>query len=95
MTKTWYLVSYDVRQPKRLRRIAKTLEGYGSRIQYSVFRCRLQLRQLERMQWELSKILEPDDDLLVIGLCDACAGRIRSKGHNQNWNQPQATFQII
>ena len=27
--KSWHLVTYDVRDPKRLRKVAKKLEGYG------------------------------------------------------------------
>ena len=30
--KHWHLISYDVRDPKRLRKVAKMLEGYGTRI---------------------------------------------------------------
>ena len=63
--KNWRLVMYDVRDPKRLRKVAKHLEGYGSRIQYSVFRCRLSERQAERLRWELTTILEEEDDLGV------------------------------
>jgi CRISPR-associated endonuclease Cas2 len=33
----WWLVCYDVRDPERLRRAAKHMEGYGERMQYSVF----------------------------------------------------------
>jgi len=38
------LVSYDVamndeRGPKRLRRVAKTCQNFGQRVQYSVFEC--------------------------------------------------------
>jgi len=95
MAKSWYLVTYDVREPRRLRRAAKTLEGYGTRVQYSVFRCRLQPRELERMQWELTKILDPTDELLILGLCDGCAGRIRTKGQKNLWQQNEPTFQIL
>lgn len=93
--KNWYLVAYDVRDPKRLRRTAKRLEGYGTRVQYSVFRCHLRPRELERMQWELAKILESEDDLLIIGLCRDCAQRIRSKGRNHDWNTEPTTFEIV
>lgn len=37
----WHLIRYDVRNAKRLRQVAKKLEGYGTRIQYSVFRVRV------------------------------------------------------
>ena len=42
----WYLVCYDIRDPKRWRRCFKLLKGYGEGLQYSVFRCRLTKRQL-------------------------------------------------
>lgn len=47
--KHWHLVSYDVRDAKRLRQVAKKLEGYGGRVQYSVFRCRLDRETLEKL----------------------------------------------
>ncbi len=95
MSKTCYLVTYDIRESRRLRRVAKTLEGYGTRIQYSVFRCRLRPRELERMQWELTKILDPSDELLIVGLCDGCASRIRTKGQKNGWKQEEVTFLIV
>ena len=52
--KLWYLIAYDVREPTRLREVAKHIEGYGERLQFSVFRCRLTERELERLRWELT-----------------------------------------
>lgn len=95
MAKNWYLVTYDVREPRRLRRVAKHLEGYGTRIQYSVFRCKLRPREMERLQWELTKILEPEDDLMIIGLCGDCARRIRSRTGKHDWTAKETSFQIV
>jgi CRISPR-associated protein Cas2 len=95
MAKQWYLVTYDVREPRRLRRVAKHLEGYGSRIQYSVFRCRLRPRELERLQWELTRLMEPEDDLLIIGLCGDCARRIRCRDAKEDWTADEPTFEIV
>ena len=93
--KTWYLVSYDIRDPKRLLKVAKHLEGYGSRVQYSIFRCRLNKRAIERLKWELTKIMDPDDDLLVIGLCTKCADRVRRRNTEEQWAETVSTFEII
>lgn len=68
----WYLVSYDVRDPRRLRRVARHLEGYGERLQYSVFRCWLGDTQLQKLRWELTEKLDPEDDMLFIPLCSRC-----------------------
>jgi CRISPR-associated protein Cas2 len=39
--KNWYVICYDITEPKRWRRVYKKLKGYGRRLQYSIFRCRL------------------------------------------------------
>jgi len=91
----WYLISYDVRDEKRLRKVAKHLEGYGTRVQYSIFRCRLNHRSLERLKWELTKIMEKEDDLLVIGLCPNCAGRITRRNYEEKWSEEVRTFEVV
>ena len=93
----WHLISYDVRDPKRLRRVAKTLESYGTRLQYSVFRCRLDARMLERLHWQLTQIMEDVDDLLVLPLCSRCAAQVpeHSTGDQSSWAEPLATFKIV
>src|ERR1700733_6753664 len=68
----WYLVCYDVRDAKRLRKTAKHLEGYGTRVQYSIFRCWLSHEQMQRLRWELTNKLKPEDDVLFIPLCSRC-----------------------
>src|ERR1041384_7242721 len=54
-TKQWYVVCYDITEPKRWRRVYKLLHGSGPRLQYSIFRCRLTARHMERLRWELEK----------------------------------------
>ena len=95
MKKKWYLVTYDIREPRRLRRAAKRIEGFGIRIQYSVFRCKLRPREMERLVWELSKILDAEDDLMIIGLCENCANHVHCKQGNKQWNVEQTTFEIV
>lgn len=95
--KHWHLIAYDVRDPKRLKEVAKKLEGYGSRIQYSVFRCRLDHKALEKLHWQLNEIMEEEDDLLVIPLCGNCASKVQehSTGDQSDWAAPPPTFQIV
>lgn len=76
----WYLVTYDVRDPKRLRRVHKWLRGYGEPVQYSVFRLRASNTMIERLHWELEEIMAGTDDaLLIIPLCRTCSSNIRSR----------------
>lgn len=91
----WYLLSYDVRDPKRLRRAAKSILGRGTRVQYSVFRCRLTRAQKERLLWEMGRFLEAEDSLLIIGLCSACVSKIEQSGTFQEWPAVEETFDIV
>jgi len=80
MDRRWYLVAYDVRDPARLHRTAKILKGFGDRVQLSVFKVHASQRQIERLRWELLRVLEEEDFLLVVGLCVACVDSIYKKG---------------
>ena len=65
MRRTRFLVCYDISHPKRLYRVAKTLEGYGSRLQLSVFECPLDKLRLAELKAELSDILQNDEDQIL------------------------------
>lgn len=95
MAKTWHLVAYDIRDPARLRQAAKKLLGCGSRVQYSVFRCRLSSRERERLRWELSRILDEEDDVLIVNLCDSCAQRLRATTGDDAWDPAPQRFRIL
>ncbi len=94
-SRQWYLVCYDVRDPRRLQRVARHLAGYGQRIQYSIFRCRLTGRQLERLKWELTSLLSIEDDMMYIGLCDRCVTRIADQNPSQVWPTELTRHQVI
>ena len=93
----WYLVCYDIRHPKRLRKTAKLLEGYGERIQYSIFRVRITEHKLQKLRWELSEILFEDDSLLVIPICTRCGSKIGklSQGAHEDWGEEPPTFEVL
>ena len=38
-----YVVTYDISDPKRLRKVYKMMLGYGEHLQLSVFQCELNL----------------------------------------------------
>lgn len=93
--KQWYLICYDIRAPKRWRRVFKLLKGYGMSLQYSIFRCRLNQRQLERMRWELERELTAEDSLMIAGLCGGCLARVVVRNTSGEWLQEQPRFQIV
>lgn len=60
-----FLVCYDISDEKRLTRVAKTMRGYGQRIQYSVFECQLNGRDLARCRADLSAIIDHRKDQVL------------------------------
>lgn len=93
----WHLVAYDIRDPKRLRQAAKLLEGYGSRVQYSIFRVYVSQQKLEKLRWQLEEILAAEDNLLTIPLCDRCSSKVSelSRGDHSDWGDPPPKFDIL
>ena len=58
------LVTYDIDTrtrsgQRRLQRVAKVCEGYGLRVQYSVFECRLDGASRQRLENELLDVIQP------------------------------------
>jgi CRISPR-associated protein Cas2 len=75
------IVAYDIRDPKRLRRVAKTCEDFGCRHQLSVFLCRISPTDLVRLKARLEDIIDPmQDQVLFIRLCGLCATDIEALG---------------
>ena len=60
-----YIVTYDVSSPNRLRRVFKTLKGYGDHLQLSVFRCELNHRELVELRARLGGIIHHDQDQVL------------------------------
>jgi CRISPR-associated protein Cas2 len=63
------LVCYDVNTEtkegrRRLRRVAKTCESTGQRVQKSVFECQVTLAQFEELERRLLKEINPEQDCL-------------------------------
>ena len=71
-----WVVAYDVRDNRRRRRVEKVLRGYGFRVQYSVFECRIGKTKLGQLKQELCKQTKPEDSLLFYGLCEACEPKV-------------------
>lgn len=92
MTKQWYVICYDIIEPSRWRKVYKHLHGYGRRLQYSIFRCRLTKLQMEKLRWELEKMLTAEDKLLIISLCDGCEQRIAVHNRPESWQDDKLTF---
>ena len=67
-----YLVAYDIRDPKRLRRVFETCKAYGDHLQYSVFLCDLDGMEKPMLLEDLGDIINHDeDDVVLVDLGEA------------------------
>ncbi|MBC5797775.1 CRISPR-associated endonuclease Cas2 [Sphaerospermopsis sp. LEGE 00249] len=57
-----YVIAYDIPDDKRRKKIADVLEGYGQRVQYSVFECQLNTEKYNDLRRRLRKIVKLEED---------------------------------
>ena len=63
-----FIVAYDVSNDPRRSRVAKTLESYGDRIQFSVFVLDIKPARMTRLRASLSRLIDPEADSVLF--CD-------------------------
>jgi CRISPR-associated protein Cas2 len=80
-----YIVSYDIGDPKRWRRVFRVMHGYGEWLQLSVFQCRLSRRRHAELVALLDGIIHHSEDHIVsldVGAIDRIEPRVVSLGKN-------------
>jgi CRISPR-associated protein Cas2 len=61
-----YLIAYDVADDARRLQVAKKLESYGDRIQYSVFVVDVRPARIVRLMQTLEQIINRDNDSILL-----------------------------
>ena len=56
------LAMYDIADPKRLKKVEKSMKYFGVRVQKSVFECSLKECLIEEMKRVVSKIMNTEED---------------------------------
>ncbi|MDF5713699.1 MAG: CRISPR-associated endonuclease Cas2 [Rhizonema sp. NSF051] len=57
-----YVVAYDIPCDKRRKKVSDLLEGYGKRVQYSVFECLLEQGKYKELCQRLKKRVKLGED---------------------------------
>jgi CRISPR-associated protein Cas2 len=84
-----YLVCYDVPDTPRRTRIAKCLDDFGTRVQYSVFEVVLDQPLFGKMVSELTALIDPDQDRVnVYPVCAACLKKAVFLGRSAGQQRP-------
>ncbi len=78
------VIAYDITDDKRRRQLAQLLEGYGERVQKSVFECHLDRRRLARLRREMQRHADPQTDRIrIYTLCRRDARHVHHDGRGQ------------
>ena len=88
MARAFYLISYDIPDNKRRLRIAHLLEGYGERVQYSVFEVWVTEAQLGKLRPQLAREVKEDGNVRIYALCAACRDRREVLGEGKPTEEP-------
>lgn len=78
------VVAYDIIDDKRRNRVAKTMEDYGTRVQYSVFECVLEEEYLTEMVDTLKTHIDHKEDTIRLYiLCKGCITSVKVLGKGE------------
>lgn len=88
MARRRFLIAYDIAHPRRLRLTCKVMEGYGDRLQYSVFLCDLSDAELAQWERDIRLVIDLGEDSIVVidigkpgATAIRCIGTVRQIPH--------------
>lgn len=89
------VISYDISDDKRRRKVAKTMEGYGYRVQYSVFECDLNMKKLAELQQRLKPLVQEKvgESIRFYPLFTECAANAQVLG--KDWRKELGVVIVV
>lgn len=91
-----YVVSYDISNDTRRRRLARLLGRHGSRVQRSVFECELDERKLEQLSERIRDEITGSErgNVRVYRICGRCESRAFGLGAVDRPDEHQAFVSV-
>lgn len=89
-----WLVIYDIRDPKRLQRVAKTMTDYGIRVQKSVFEMECGRKKIDELRRRVRRIIEEEDYVVYFNLCEPDWQKREKYGKGRYEEEPDEPFKI-
>jgi len=87
--KSFYIVSYDIRDPTRLRRVHALMKDFGTWVQLSVFECWLTPEELDRLKTLLKGLMDLSRDRVrFYTQCKVCREKTTAFGWSGMADEP-------
>lgn len=68
-----YLIAYDIKDDKKRKKVSDILEGFGFRVNYSVFECETNKTKLKKMIANIEKYInKKEDSVRFYHICQNC-----------------------
>ena len=68
-----YLITYDIENNKRRKKVSDELEAYGYRVNFSVFECELNKTRMKNLVKKLEELIDKKkDSLRFYHVCENC-----------------------
>ncbi|MCT7482714.1 CRISPR-associated endonuclease Cas2 [Aliarcobacter cryaerophilus] len=68
-----YLITYDIENNKRRKKVSDELEAYGYRVNFSVFECELNKTKMKNLVKKLEELIDKKkDSLRCYHVCENC-----------------------
>ncbi|MCT7971761.1 CRISPR-associated endonuclease Cas2 [Laspinema olomoucense] len=88
------LVVYDIPDDRRRLKLSTCLEGYGRRVQKSVFECFLSLEEMQKLHQKLQRLVKPtEDNIRLYWISENAFSKTLTIG--SEFPQPPPSFYII
>ena len=75
-SEVFVVIAYDIQDDRRRTTLADLLEGYGTRVQKSVFECVLAQKDLRALMRQVEPLVEtPEESVRYYVVCSRCLER--------------------
>lgn len=92
MERVW--IAYDIRSPKRWRKVFRRLHDFGAWRQLSVFEVESNETKIALLEESLKELIDPNEDqIIILPICEACRGKARSLG--KKLEPPRGSYTVI
>lgn len=85
----FYVIVYDISNDKRRKKVADLLEGYGERVQYSVFECVLDKGRYRQLRDRLKKRINLEEDSIrIYPIVKSSLSKVKTWGAGNELTKP-------
>ena len=92
MERVW--IAYDIRDPKRWRKVFRRLHDFGAWRQLSVFEIETSETKIALLEESLKPLIDPEvDQIIILPVCQSCRSAARSLG--KPLEPPRKSFTIV